>query len=239
MVKIIKNIAATLFATFTICSTVFAGGGGFTGATEWTQLLNNGQLIKIFDNSVDQLTGIRDTLKNAENNTLLLKGDSYYWSNIEQNLIQLASIVQRNQSIAYSSQNAADLFAQKYPGWSADTTKANYKDWSQNTLDMIRGSLAAANLQSSQFADESSTLGALRTLSKSPQGRLQAIQVGNQIAVEQVAQTQKLRQLVMSQMQAQSAYMASQEQKDATRRASVEQIFPKQKAGANHDYHGF
>lgn len=233
------NIMIVLLTVLALCSNAFAGGGGVLAApaTEFTQIGNWGLLGKILEDNGFQLDKITQQLTDAQNNSLLLN-DSH-WTNVQDNLVALAKIVQQNQSIAYSSQNAADLFAQKYPGWSADTTKANYKAWSQNTLDMIRGSLAAANLQSSQFTGEESTLRSLRQLSQTPKGRMQAIQVGNQIAVEQVAQTQKLRQLVMSQMQAQDAYMANQEQKDATRRASVEEVFPKQKAGANHDYHGF
>jgi P-type conjugative transfer protein TrbJ len=45
---------------------------------------------------------------------------------------------------------------------------------------------------------------------------MQALQVGNQVAVEQVAQMQKLKQLVMSQTQAQSNYFAARQSgKDA------------------------
>jgi P-type conjugative transfer protein TrbJ len=44
---------------------------------------------------------------------------------------------------------------------------------------------------------------------------MQALQVGTQISVEQVAQLQKLRTLMMAQIQAQNAFMAGeQQQKD-------------------------
>jgi P-type conjugative transfer protein TrbJ len=54
---------------------------------------------------------------------------------------------------------------------------------------------------------------------------MQAIQIGNEIAGQQVVQLQKLRQLAMAQMQAQNAYMAAQEQKEMVNRAAEEQFF--------------
>lgn len=54
-----------------------------------------------------------------------------------------------------------------------------------------------------------------------------ALQVGHQIALKQIAQIQKLRQLLMSQMQAQNMYMAMLAQRDARSRAGIVQLFTK------------
>ena len=64
-------------------------------------------------------------------------------------------------------------------------------------------------------------------MSQNSVGRLQAIQAGNQIAAQQVRQLQKLRQLMMTQMQMQSAFMATQSDKDAVQTAQSELYYGK------------
>ena len=83
----------------------------------------------------------------------------------------------------------------------------------------------AANMQSNQFATEEMTLKQLRTMSQSATGQMQAIQVGSQIAEQQVQQLQKLRQLMMAQLNQQNTYMAGQEQKEATRKVAADRAF--------------
>ena len=65
------------------------------------------------------------------------------------------------------------------------------------------------------------------------------LKTGNQIAVETATQMQKLRSLMMAQMQAQNAYMAAQEQKDSSRKAGAEAIMPAKKAREGKSYEGF
>ena len=54
---------------------------------------------------------------------------------------------------------------------------------------------------------------------------MQAIQVGNMVATEQVAQTQKLRQLMATQINAQNAYMAHQVSQEAQAQANTEYFY--------------
>ena len=54
---------------------------------------------------------------------------------------------------------------------------------------------------------------------------MQALQVGAQIANQQVQQMQKLRQLVMSQMNMQANFMAAEAAKDAAKQARAERFW--------------
>ena len=65
----------------------------------------------------------------------------------------------------------------------------------------------------------------LNALGQSTEGRMQAIQVGNMVATEQVAQTQKLRQLMATQINAQNAYMAHQVSQEAQAQANTEYFY--------------
>ena len=60
-------------------------------------------------------------------------------------------------------------------------------------------------------------------MSDSSVGRMQALQLGNMMAGEQVQQLVKLRQLVMAQVNAQNVYMAHQTNREAQRSATQSQ----------------
>jgi P-type conjugative transfer protein TrbJ len=82
-------------------------------------------------------------------------------------------------------------------------------------LDTLRGTLASAGLNVADAPSVQAALNSLRTANDTAQGRLEAIQIGNQIASLQVEELAKLRQLFAAQINAQNAYLGAQEAKDA------------------------
>jgi conjugal transfer/entry exclusion protein len=70
-------------------------------------------------------------------------------------------------------------------------------------------------LTADQFETEESTMASLRSMSQSADGQMKALQVGHQIAAQQVAQMQKLRGLVSQQMTMMGTWLqTSQTDKD-------------------------
>ncbi|NQY75143.1 MAG: P-type conjugative transfer protein TrbJ [Candidatus Margulisbacteria bacterium] len=185
-------------------------------ATEWTQIANNIELIDVAIKEAQQVANQIQVIKNMTDNTLSVPNQ--IWGNTMDQLMRLNQVVQDGHALAYSMSNIDEVFASRYLGYKKyqqlqlndDGYVTQYQVWSRTNQDTIRASLKAANLQSQQFNDEEETLNQLEQMSESSHGRLQAIQVGNQIATQQVRQTQKLRQLMMSQMQMQGAYLATQ-----------------------------
>ncbi len=223
-----------------------AGGGGLTGgATEITQIANNVELGAIFGEEAQQVAQQAQQLaheiqmiqnqlnmyQNLLDNTANLS--NYMWGNALNDLMALANTVQEGYAIAYSASNIDSQWQQRYKGYSnylnntygAASFQSDYRVWYSAQRDSLHGALRSANLQSSQFTSEESTLSALENMSQSASGRMQAIQVGNQIAMQQVRQTQKLRELVMAQIQAQTNYLASEAEKDAANQARAERYF--------------
>lgn len=202
--------------------------GLIAGATEPTQIMNNVELVTSVAQQAEQLAydiksyyEIVEQYKNMVTNTLNIPNQ--IWSNVQQDLMGVVNVVKQGQALAFSLSNIGDQFKLKFPGYKPTTDfTSDYKKWSGTLMDTIKGTLEAANLQSQQFTSEESVLDQLRSMSKSNQGRMQAIQTGNQIAVETAAQLQKLRALSMAQLQSQNAYMAKTEQEKDTTRASVE-----------------
>lgn len=208
------------------------------GATEVTQLLNNTELMGIYGQQATQLMNEAQMISNQLNmysnmiqNTQNLS--NYQWGQTFTNLQSLSSIVQNGKALAYSMSNIDTAWATRYPGYSTYTAatygatnfRTDYQGWYETQRDGLHGALRSANLQSQQFATEENTLKTLENMSQSTTGRLQAIKVGNQIAMQQVRQTQKLRELTMAQIQAQTNYLSAQAEKDAAIQARSERHF--------------
>src|SRR5579875_2403945 len=97
-----------------------------------------------------------------------------------------------------------------------------YRTWSQTSLDTTLGALRAAGLQSQQLQSEQTVLNALRGMAQSADGRMQALQVSNQIAEQQVEQLMKLRELMLADLSSKQAYQAAQVQQQAATEAATE-----------------
>ena len=152
------------------------------------------------------------------------------WGQIRSDLNALTQIAKVGQSISYADGNLSGEFSQMYPGYTVPTdyTRA-YTQWSENALGGIQGALESAGLQSSQFASEEATFAQLQALSDGAVGHMQAIQVGNMIGIQQVQQLQKLRQLQMAQLQGEFGYLATQQQNDLSKFATLRAWLDSQK----------
>jgi len=164
--------------------------------------------------TVNQATEIANQLREIALEVQDLKNiPNGVWGEIHQDLEALTQVAKVGQSISYADQGLTVEFTQMYPGYSAPTNYAGaYKQWSQNTLGGIQGALQVAGVQSSQLATEQQTMARLQSLSNGALGTMEALQTGNMIAVQEVQQLQKLREINMAQMQGEFAYLATEEQ---------------------------
>jgi type IV secretion system protein TrbJ len=197
--------------------------GGF--ATEWTQLANNLQLVNSYIRLGDQLQQeIRMVLDMTKNSQIL---PSQVFGPISTDIARLASIVQGGRALAYSMANLDAEFRTRFRGWgySSRTWYSDYRNWSQTSLDTTLGTLRAAGLQGQQLQSEQAVLDRLRVMAQSSDGRMQSLQVANQIAEQQVQQIMKLRQLMLADLQSKQAFQAAQMQRQAASEAASEQFF--------------
>jgi|GEM_PF-623944 len=225
--------AKIFFIALALSQTTNAGtvlGNG--GATEVTQILNNAQLMAIFQNGTSQLAELSSMLDNEITQTmqqinmvqnqlqdLASLGNSVMapYNQVSGSLSKLQGLVSRGQSLSYTLQNLDQQFSQMYPGFgnygSSGTYATQYKGWSQASMDGIKGALQAQGLQASDFATEQATMDSLNSMSSSANGTVSAVQAGNAIAAQQVVQLQKLRQLQMEQFNAYAGYLSGQQAK--------------------------
>jgi len=197
-------------------------------ATEWTQILNHVQLVMNYIRM-----GVQLQIEMQQLSEQLKQGKGLprqIFGSIQQDLGQLAQIVQGGQALAYSMGNLDAQFRNTFPGYSSRTSGYfnDYKKWSQTSLDTTLSTLRAVGLQGQQLNNAQAVLTKLRNMSMSAGGQVQAAQVGNQIAEQQVEQLMALRQLMLVDLQSKQAYQAEQIQKEQADKEALEQLFGKQ-----------
>jgi P-type conjugative transfer protein TrbJ len=213
-----------LMATVTINPPAAHAGIPGLFATEITQLLNYVELVGSLEQQVlqveNQITQIADMAKHGITITDQLFGT------VGSDISNLRQIVNTGQALSYTMSNMDGAFRLRFPGYSTSTNYGQaYQGWSQTSLDSTLGALSAAGLQNSQFDSDTALLQTLQQQSTSAVGRMQAIEVGNQIAENQSEQLMKLRQLMMADMQSKAAYQGSMVQAEATKQANSDAFF--------------
>lgn len=214
--------------------------GLIAGATEWTQIANNIELMMAGVTEAEQLATQYQQYSTQMQNLKQLTGGGPAMSGLFRDMAQnqqmfkrLATLVESGQRIAYSLESADSAFKRRYPGY-GNMHKgygAMAKDLSDNTLGAINTAVAAVGLQADQIDSESEMVGELSRLSGSADGQLAATQAGNQISTAMVGQMQKMRQLQMAQMQAQGAYMAGQQTKQDVNDDAMRKFLSQNPAG--------
>jgi P-type conjugative transfer protein TrbJ len=199
--------------------------------TEVTQLASKLQQAQQVATAIKQLQNQISQYANMVTNTNGLS--SQVWGNAMRDIGRLNSLIQQSKALAHTASNLDGQFANRYGTYQSylgqrmngtDWTR-KYAQWSQEASDNSLYTLKALGLQAQQMNDEDATMRQLEAMAGSAQGRMQALQVANMMAAQGVRQTQKLRQLVMMQLQMQADYLAAQQDKEAARAAARQQFF--------------
>lgn len=240
-----RLLTAVLIATASMRPDISVAGGVTGEATEFTQLANNAELINLLEKSgvqvENQLTQISQLAEQIQNqlkiydnmlqNTAQLP--NHIWGEVESDLKKLQSVVSQGEGIAFSMGNADDVLKQRFKSFAdlksnlpnGETFSSSYQSWSDTNRDTIAGTLKAANLTADQFSSEESTMDSLRSMSETANGQMKALQVGHQIAAQQVAQMQKLRGLVSQQMTMMGTWYQSEQTDKDLAQARREKFF--------------
>lgn len=211
-------------------------GGAIAGATEPTQILNNIQLMASYaeeaSQTVTQIQQYQTMLQNLQRLTpssLLNQAAQKLF--VDQNMLQTFKSLQRvvvaGQQTSYTLANIDQRFKQMHQGYGANGLdfSRSYRDWSGNTLNSVRNSLALISAHSENFDSEQEMVSELMERSQTANGQMQVMQAANQIGVAMVGQMQQLRQLQMAQGRAQADYMAQQVSEKDHRNTGYDKIF--------------
>ena len=193
-------------------------------ATEYTQLLNYAELVAQLEKQVmmveNQLTQIADMTKQGVTISDQLFGT------VAVDITNLRQVVNTGEALSYTMGNLDGSFRSRFPGYSSTTNYGEaYQTWSQTSLDSTLGALKAAGLQNWQFDSDEALLQTMQGQSQSAVGRMQAMEIGNQIAENEAEQLMKLRELMMADMQSKASYQGSLVQAEATKQANSDLFF--------------
>jgi P-type conjugative transfer protein TrbJ len=209
--------------------------------TEWTQLLNKLELIKQLEQQVAIAKQTLQQYQNMVTNTEALADQN--WGNALGEIKKVTALLKKAKSLSFASANLDERFAKKYGDYQAYSDKtlddnafdAKYQQWSEDTKESVLATLQAAGLQNEQIEGAEDTyLRELEGRAETVEGRMQAIQLGNQIALATARQMQKLRQLIMINLQLQANFIQQRQDRKAMEAAAWHK-FTKHKDISNTD----
>jgi len=156
------------------------------------------------------VTNLAQQLKYIIKNTT--GGSAGIWASNQSLLDNLGGLISEQEGLSYTFTGLAQQFHQLYPGYDVTSTPGAQSPQTSidTTLNTLNGALQSAQDQARNFATEQTTLGNLEFKNETAIGNLQAVQVGNEIALAQVQQIQMLRQLVMVLINSENAAAANQ-----------------------------
>jgi len=143
------------------------------------------------------------------------------WQSNQSMLDELGGLIQQQGGLSYSLGNLQSQFQQQFPGYVVPQNPDQQEARNiATTLNTLNGTLADAQGQAQNFANEQAQFAQLEGMNRTATGRLQAIQVGNEIALQQAQQIQMLRQLVVAMINAQNVAAANAVNRQAAQDAS-------------------
>ena len=230
-----------LILTISLSLPAIAGGPVGGNATEVTQLANNTELILSYTEQarqtvtqLNQYASMLQNLKQMQPGPLAAVAAQKLWQdqNMNSTFRDLYRITMNGQRMAYNLQSMDGKFTQLHPGYGNFTNfnyQSAYQNWSDNNRNSTLAALRLSNVNADDLMSEGDLMNELRTKSETSDGQLQAVQAGNQIGISLVGQLQKLRQLQLSQIQAQNTNALS----DQGRRDAEDDILLKRYFGGS------
>jgi P-type conjugative transfer protein TrbJ len=212
-------------------------GGGVVYCTncgeEYTQWLNHLQLASQLEKQAAQL---EIAIRNAAALSNFTTGAGF------SDLRAVTAILKQAKALSYASSGLDAKFSKKFKDYSAyaaskldvSTMAAKYQQWSEDASSAARTTLKAAGLQATQIEGaEEQTLKTLESQAKSAKGGLEAQQVALALSIETVRQIQKLRQLILMNMQLAANYGQIGADRRAARQAAWKQFTKKPEVATN------
>ena len=207
-----------------------AGGGGMIVFDPSNFSVNQTTSLKMVSQVINSLRQVQNQIRLIEyqvKNTNIFS--SQQWQDASSALQEMRTTIQQGNSISYAMSNLQDEFVKLYPGYS--DSPFNQVDFPKKLKALINtgqktlnNALQALSVSSEQLRSEKAFNSFLHAQAQSTQGRLQALSLGNEIASQQISQTQKLREVMMAQTNAQVEYMAYKTQMEANQHQQLREF---------------
>ena len=197
-----------------------AGGSCPQCATEPTQIMNNIELVMQYAKQVEQhttqvanmtynLSRLQDALLQGTNFNLLGPLKPFY--DLAGALRSLGTAVQNAKGIAYSMDNLDGRFRAQFKGYVANPNMSSqYRSWADSVNGTFESTMKGMELTQREIENEATFAQKLQNMAATSKGRNQLEQTIIAFADSSVGQMQKLRSLMLLDMQSKQAYQAYQ-----------------------------
>lgn len=230
------------------------GAGSFVAPSAQAQLITNDPIatmqimlseIKRAADAAKQYSSMAQQLKTqidqyqdmARNSKKLTESQ---WYTVSRDIRRLKDVYSQTKALAYDAQQFDKRFKSTFKDYKTFSSEQRsksfeeeYANWADSGFDNAKAAMKAGGMQIDMMADEDALLADLVSQSQSAGGRMEALQVANQIAAQQVQQSQKLRQLLAAQTNMQAQALAQATQRQAAEDANTNRFFndPKKSKG--------
>lgn len=205
-----------------------------------TQALQQAAQVEQLANQIATLQNNIQQYENMLKNSLKLP-DSVFGDAMG-DIRKIVNTVKKAKGIAYTAANIEDEFKRRYRTLSNMTDgklthadlQAAYRAWSDDTNDSVLTTFKALGEEAKNIESEADLMEQLQDRASSAEGQMEALAVGNELAVQSVAQMQKLRNLQMLQIQMMAQDLQGRTDKESAELARAIEFYKP----ANLDYAG-
>ncbi len=206
----ITFLILSLICSFTAQAGSVAGTGG---ATEISQLLNYGELYNQTNLAISTLQ-TQMTQLDSLRRQVMAGGPIHNFSATKALFSNVVSTVKQAQGIGYDAQTMAGRFSSLYPDFnqrSGTNYFQQYGAWSKDLNGMLKASMGTANLHVSNFANDAVTAQTLQekvAAANTSESQIAVTTAASEVALGTYGELQQMRQAMVVQNAAQTAYMA-------------------------------
>ena len=218
----------SLIIALAFVATAAQGGGGFGGATEWTQILNNGELAAQVGQQVKTYETLYQQLIILAGNERLL--NSHHFSNTAAPLLaELHRAMVTDQTVSYVGSSLNEEFERTYPDYrqySRDTygieavTNRDFDRWNAQNQANVKSALDTININRDQVLTEGQMLDLVARQAKTVESKKAIMQVGNDLALNQIRQARRMENLLQTQISLQANYLAAEQARQVSEQAA-------------------
>jgi P-type conjugative transfer protein TrbJ len=194
-----RGIVAAAFTIGVLLIAAHPARAQFGGSCGCPVIVSDPQM---YGRQAEQLTQETQIADLAAQNTI--GGDSGMWQSQLGFLSGLANAITQSGGLCYANPNAVQQFKADFPG--AAPPPVNAAQHMQQLAAITLGTLGGAQQQAAHFQYEDQEFAALEAKNAGVSGRLQAIQVTNEILLTQTQQMQLMRQLLITLINTEAVY---------------------------------
>jgi P-type conjugative transfer protein TrbJ len=162
-----------------------------TFITHVTQLLQYIKEVQTALNAIQQVTMMsREVVQLAKHPS----------TNILNDIATISGVIQQSQGLGLSLAQMATTFQNQFAPFSpnpAVSYAAQYNNWATKALGALRGAANSAGYQGNMINNEQKFMAQMNQMIQQPNGQDQALQIGNSLGLEEIAQLEKLRLLMI------------------------------------------